>query len=217
MNELSINFSFKARYYKLGEIDDARPRICFVFHGYGHLAQYFIKKFECISKLGVCVIAPEGLSRFYLEPLDSSGKRANNRIGATWMTRENREMDIENYVNYIQAVYDREMKPGTEVNVIGFSQGGATASRWLLQGQAKFDRLILWAGIFPPDMDFEKGQQIFDQKEVISVFGDDDPLVTPERVKEMIELANKLKIQPRRLGFKGKHELNEELLLELFK
>jgi predicted esterase len=216
MKEDSVQFKFNARYYKTGEVSGTKPRFCFVFHGYGHLAQYFVKKFEVLTSLGICVVAPEGLSRFYIDPLDHSGHRKSNRIGATWMTRENREMDIKNYVNYIQSVYKKEMVPNAEVTVLGFSQGAATASRWITDGQPQFHRLILWAGIFPPDMDFEKGKNILRDKEVITVYGKQDPLVTPERSKEMLELTAKLDVSPTRIEFEGKHEIDGDTLLRLF-
>ena len=36
-------------------------------HGYGQLAEYFIRKFNVLEEQNICVIAPEGFSRFYLE------------------------------------------------------------------------------------------------------------------------------------------------------
>ena len=53
----------------------------------------------------------------------------------------------------------------------------------------KFDKFILWAGIFPPDMNFDSGKEILKDKKVITVYGDQDPFITPERMEEM-ELRN---------------------------
>lgn len=218
MEELTINFNFKARYYKLGEINAQTSQVWFVLHGYGQLAQYFIKKFKIVQDQGICVIAPEGLSRFYLEDVHTRAAGGNNRVGATWMTRENREMDIENYLIYLQSVYDFEMGHSNKkinTTIIGFSQGAATATRWLLNHPSNFDRFVLWAGIFPNDMNFDIGKKTFKEKEVIRVFGTDDPFITPPRVAEMESLSSKLEINPRKITFRGKHELNDEVLLSL--
>jgi hypothetical protein len=87
-----LNFQLKARYHKLGEVNASTKQIWWVLHGYGQLSQFFIQKFEVLAKQNICVIAPEGLSKFYL-----SGN--SGRVGASWMTRENRQMDIETILN----------------------------------------------------------------------------------------------------------------------
>src|SRR6266516_6229770 len=73
------------------------------------------------------------------------------------MTREDRLAEIEDYVQYLDAVYadvfgvlDRAL---VTAHALGFSQGASTVSRWVALGKAKIDRLILWGGEFPPDLD----------------------------------------------------------------
>lgn len=217
MTERGVQFNYKARYYTLGGITASTKQVWFVIHGYGQLAQYFIKKFKVLEDLGICVIAPEGLSRFYLEDVSTRIAGGSNRVGATWMTKENRETDIENYINYLQCVYDTEMSEtqNIPVTILGFSQGGATATRWALSGQPRFDRFILWAGIFPPDMNVESGKVIYKNKKVITVFGDEDPFITPDRINELEALSLKLQVVPHKITFKGKHEMNDETLLKI--
>src|SRR5688572_13234288 len=103
MHESDVTFPLSARYYKSGEINPSTKHIWLVLHGYGQLAQYFLKKFKSIMSTNTIVIAPEGLSKFYLETLQPEGRKSD-RVGATWMTRENREMDIRNYIHYLNAV-----------------------------------------------------------------------------------------------------------------
>ncbi|MFZ1808190.1 MAG: alpha/beta hydrolase [Cyclobacteriaceae bacterium] len=216
MKEQKIHFNFEARYYTLGELTKNTKQVWFVIHGYGQLAQYFIKKFEVLKNEGIYVIAPEGLSRFYLEDIPTRVAGGSNRVGATWMTRENRETDIYNYINYLQSVYDLELKKEKPpVSIFGFSQGGATATRWALSGKPQFDKFILWAGIFPPDMNFESGKEILKDKKVIAVYGDNDPFITPERIKEMELLSSKIDLIPKRITFHGKHEIDNKVLLSL--
>lgn len=217
MKEEALHFNFKARYYKLGEISTATKNIWFVIHGYGQLAQYFLKKFAPLENSETCIIAPEGLSRFYLEDVTKRNQSGNNKVGATWMTRENRLMDIDNYITYLNQIYQTEIPDSFqgEITLCGFSQGGATVSRWALDGKIKFHRLILWAGIFPNDMDFEKGAALLQDKEVIEVFGNQDPFLTDARVSEMMQLNTKLNLPIKIVRFEGGHEINADTLVKL--
>jgi predicted esterase len=205
----SVGFKFNARYYKLGEIHSDTKEVWGVLHGYGQLAQYFIQKFKPLNEKGICVIAPEGLSRFYLQ-----GNQG--RVGATWMTQENRLMDIENYITYLNFIHKKEIgQRHVKTTLLGFSQGAATLMRWAMNNQVQFDRLILWAGLFPPDIDFTKGAELLKGKEVIEVLGKQDEFITADRIQEMMKLNRQLNIDPVILEFDGKHELKVEVLLKI--
>lgn len=135
-----------ARYCQLGELATAR-QLWLVCHGYGQLAPYFIRHFRAAAAQvpGTVVVAPEGLSRFYLQ---GNG----GRVGATWMTSEDRLTEIEDFSHYLDALLRQLLPacpPDVQVTVLGFSQGATTASRWLLRGSFTPAHLILWAGTFP--------------------------------------------------------------------
>lgn len=215
MQELSLEFSFKARYFQSTEITVNTRQVWFVLHGYGHLARFFIKKFDLLKNKDVCVIAPEGLSRFYLEELEKREVTGNNRVGATWMTAENRLMDIENYLRYLDAVHHEVMInfPTIPVTILGFSQGAATASRWAVHNEDNFERLIIWSGIFPPDMDFKKGNEVLSKKKLELVYGKNDPFITDKRLSEIASLTEKLGLHPPVTSFEGGHEIDEPTLL----
>lgn len=213
MEEKKTSFHFDARYFTAGTLSASTRQIWVVLHGYGQLAQYFLRKFEPLAAQDIFLIAPEGLSRYYLSELTNSG-RADNKVGASWMTRENRQMDIDNYVRYLDAIYVKELGATSTIPVtlFGFSQGCATLCRWAVDGNPIFDRMILWAGLFPPDIDFEKGNRILSTKKTYMVIGDQDPFLIPERMQEFDQLAGKLHIIPEKIRFTGKHELNLEVL-----
>jgi predicted esterase len=215
MEEKSTRFDFEARYFTAGQLTPQTRQVWIVFHGYGQLASYFLKKFEFLAEKGIYLIAPEGLSRYYLSELTDAG-RADNRVGATWMTSENRLMDIANYVRFLGAVAEKELRNcRAPVTLFGFSQGCATACRWATQGGINFERLILWAGLFPPDMNFERGHSLLSQRKTLMVTGKKDPYLTPDRMKEFDELAAKLGITPEKIVFDGKHELNAKVMEKL--
>ena len=216
MNELSLDFSFEARYYKLGEINGNTRAVWFVLHGYGQLAKYFGQKFKSLVEHNVCVIVPEGLSRFYLENMETRLQTGNSRVGSTWMTKENREMDIRNYLSYLDTLHKREIGgKHLPVTILGFSQGAATASRWAIHNQVNYERLILWAGIFPPDMNFQKGHEVLSKRDVLLTYGMSDPYINEARMKEMTMLTQKLNITPRIVTFSGGHDIDDQTLISL--
>ena len=142
--EKQTSFSYSARYSKLGNITSQTKTVWFVLHGYGQLAPYFIRKFQLLNEIGHCIIAPEGLNRFY-----KHGFRG--RVGASWMTKEDRVRDIENYLSYLNSVYSLEIptEPPFQINLLGFSQGAATASRWITQSHCHFDQFNFMGRYFP--------------------------------------------------------------------
>lgn len=217
MQELTTEFNFKGRYFKLGEITVQTKAVWFVLHGYGQLAQYFLPKFKSLVAHNICVIAPEGLSHYYLEDASTRSKTGSTRVGASWMTRENRLTDIENYLTYLNSIFAREIGDNkiADITLLGFSQGAATASRWALSNSVYFRRLILWAGILPNDMDFEKGKQLLRQKNITVVYGKQDPFLTESRFGEMKSLSEKLEITPEEIVFDGAHEIHEPTLISL--
>lgn len=209
MQQHPININYSARYFTLGEITPAIQSVWFVCHGYGQMANYFIKNFNCLNNGKNYIIAPEALSRFYL-------KNFSGRVGATWMTREDRLTDIDNYVRYLDTVYEAVIHKlaghPVKISLLGFSQGAATISRWAMQSNIPFDQILLWAGIFPPDLDFEKGKEKWKNKKTYVIYGDKDPYLDEQRLEEQNGLAAKLGIVPETIVFSGKHEINEEVL-----
>ena len=93
-----ITFQKKGRYFTLGNLADGK-HLLIALHGYGYLAKYFINKFKELDLDKYVILCPEGLSRFY-----QSG--TEGRVGASWMTKEDRQTDIEDYVNYLDAALD---------------------------------------------------------------------------------------------------------------
>ena len=154
MHEEFLTVHRTARYYTTGAPAPSARDVWFVLHGYGQLAAEFLKPFDRLPGDELrCVVAPEALNRFYLvAPADT--KAADRPVGATWMTRVDREHEIEDYVAYLDELYERiieNRKPF--VRVLGFSQGVATAARWVALGRSRVDQLICWGGLMPDEID----------------------------------------------------------------
>ena len=83
-----------ARYFTLGELNENTRELWFVLHGYAQLASDFIQDFEGLDNGTRFIVAPEGLNKFYARGF--GGKPA-----ASWMTSEDRENEIIDYINYL--------------------------------------------------------------------------------------------------------------------
>ena len=202
-----ITVNKTAFYHTLGNVKTAQT-IWIVLHGYGYLAKYFIRKFNPILNKNTAVIAPEGLSKFYLNGVGFDG-----RIGTSWMTKDNRETEIEDYVNYLDQLYkaileENEMSD-VKINVVGFSQGGATASRWIANQQSKIDNLILWASSFAEDIDLKLLAQ---NNKLFALFGDDDEYIPKEKINQYEEQLTTSNIDCEFIRFNGKHDIPADVL-----
>ena len=206
MIEKKIIVSKTMRYFTIGDIDKA-DKLLYVLHGYGQLASYFLKSFEKLSDL-YFIVAPEGMHRFYLN--GTSG-----RVGASWMTKEAREIDIiENTqnLNQLNKTLGKQFKKKV---ILGFSQGGATAARWYFNKKSLFDQLILWASVFPPDIDISK--EISNNNKTINYFvlGDKDPYFNVTNSKEIINNYKKNHFHIKR--FNGAHKIDFDTLKNILK
>src|SRR5256714_11616751 len=122
MHEHHIGVSRTARYFTLGESLRGVAEVWFACHGYGQLAARFLEKLRALDDGRRHVVAPEGLSCFYL-----TESPAERRVGATWMTREDRLAEIEDYVRCLDAVSDdvfqRIHRARVAGDALGFSRG----------------------------------------------------------------------------------------------
>jgi predicted esterase len=201
-----------ARYYKLGEINGRTRNVWLLLHGHKQLAGNFIKEFQELASNCDVVFAAEALLRFY-----TSGDYGN--VGATWMTKEDRLSDITDYVNYLDKLFDKEIKPCKEkfsfkINALGFSQGAATLSRWLVLGKSKVDKAIFWCGNLANDVDYKKSDS-FKSTEIHLVFANNDPYFPGEFYKTQETMLEQNSITPIVHIFEGSHEISVKLMGEM--
>ena len=202
-----------ARYQQLGDLSARTRRVWFVCHGYGQLAAYFVRHFAFLGedRDDTVVIAPEGLSRFYLQ---GNG----GRVGASWMTRDDRLSEIDDHVHFLNqlATLVLEQCPAeVEITVLGFSQGTATVSRWLARALFRPAHLILWAGSFPDDIPADVAELLLRGLRVSLVIGSDDQYLTLAQVRQQQQELQQFGAVAEVLPFVGRHELNRPLLEKL--
>ncbi|MEY4217293.1 MAG: hypothetical protein RLZZ68_1749 [Bacteroidota bacterium] len=184
--------------------EQAHEHLLIALHGYGQLAKFFLRKFQGLQSKGR-VVAPEGPHRFYLQ--GSSG-----RVGASWMTKEARELDIQDNLVGLNALLSELQKSYSpkRITLLGFSQGAATAARWYQQNPSAFEQLILWAAVFPPDID---AGSFPTKKPLHFVLGTQDEYYQGEAAQQLLRHYQSM-------GFKvhtyaGKHDIDGEVLKRL--
>lgn len=184
------------------EIDDQdNEHVLIALHGYGQLAKFFLRKFQGLQS-SCRVLAPEGPHRFYLQ--GSSG-----RVGASWMTKEARELDINDNLLWLNALLNELRKSNSpkKITLLGFSQGAATAARWYQQNPTAFDQLILWAAVFPPDINtgtFPNGKPLH------FVLGTEDEYYQGETAVELTAMYKTLGFVVH--TYEGKHDIEAGVL-----
>ena len=211
MTEHHVSVQRTARFYTLGTVSPTTKRVWFVLHGYGQLARYFLRRFDVVANDDTVVIAPEGLSKLYTDA-------EYGKIGASWLTREDRDNEISDFVTYLDQVWDMvlgDRDPATlHVTLMGFSQGASTVCRWLEKSRyVRADRLMLWAGFFPNGLADVLSPATVAAIPVEYVYGRSDEYIS--HLPNVETYLNRLQtdIPPLQIiPFDGKHVVDREVL-----
>lgn len=204
----SLQFSYETSYYLSHEPTGKEQEVWIVLHGYGQLAEFFIRKFIPHASENRLFIAPEGTNHNYL-------KDFQGRVGANWMTSYQRETAIANNHRYLNGMMEEVLsafEQAPRIHLLGFSQGAATGTRWASHWKGKLDSLILWGGGFAHDLALEVAKEKFADTAMILVYGLEDELVTEESKKRQEELLFELGKPINLLSFSGGHELDPQML-----
>ena len=203
----------------MGSFDADLKEVWIVCHGHGQLAARFLSRFVPLERDDRLFIAPEALSRFYLTNTPNGVHRPDSPIGATWMTREDREAEIEDQVAYLDLIYDEIFsqvgRGRVRLWVLGFSQGVATVIRWLARARTSPDRVVLWAGMIPPELDARAARALWARAPVTMVVGSTDEFATPKVVAAQEAKLRELGVAFTSIGFDGGHDLSGDTLVEI--
>ncbi len=215
MKEHHIPVRRSARYYTRGPLDESVSQVWIVCHGFAQLAGRFMRHFASLDDGSRLIVAPEALNRFYVE--QKPGPHGpDSKVGATWMTREDRLREIEDYVGYLDTLSDeifRTISRSTvSLTVLGFSQGVATVARWAVHGHTRPDHLILWAERLPPEIDLGAGAESLAAIPRLSVVAGVKDLEVQRALPLEIERLQRLGLRHTLHSFDGGHYLDEETL-----
>jgi predicted esterase len=217
-----------ARYATTGADPVDAARLWVVFHGYGQTAADFVTPFESIVPADTRIVAPEGLSRFYVEaPRVDRGHL--ERVGATWLTRDDRAHDLRDALGMLHAVVAREVgaiiaargvRPS--IGVLGFSQGVAMSQRWVavadatpsLGGRASIAQHVLWAGGLAHDVSDNAMRAAWADTAVQLVWGTRDAFATSDAIEAQYARVQQIASRVTRYTFDGGHRLERARLAE---
>ena len=208
MEKKNLHISYKATYYKIGNLNSSTKKIWIIFHGYGQLADAFAASFTPLVADDTCLLFPQGLSKFYLKGIDK-------KIGANWMTAHDRDLDIENYISYLNRLVDMEVKQFShhiDLNILGFSQGGHTASRWIYHSNIQYQKLILWGTSLANEIDGKCTEQFFSHGKNIIILGDQDKYIDEEQLQKVKAHYAKIGFKYQLVEYHGGHDIYPELL-----
>lgn len=192
----------------------AVKELWYVLHGQSMRAVPFLETCRAIASPSRLIVAPEALSRYYDGPIASR----DAPVAAIWMTRDERESEIRDYVRYLDDLHahiTRQLAGATpRVTALGFSQGGATAVRWVAEGNVRPSRLVIWASSLPPEIDYASNQHIRAPK-CTYVCGTTDKYITPKVLDAQLGILRAANLEHATLSFDGGHRLDNATLTRL--
>ena len=207
--EKEVSYQITNTYSTLNHFFPKIKNVWVVFHGLGYLSRYFLRYFKDLNSEENYIIAPQAQSKYYLD-------EKYRHIGASWLTKENTEVEIKNVLNYLEEVYKAEnLQDAPNLIILGFSQGVSMATRWVARNKVECAKLILCSGKIPVELKSEDFE-FLENTDFTFIYGTKDEYlkegiveVEAERLKNLF--PKNLKIIP----FKGGHELNKDLIANL--
>ena len=197
-----------ARVYSLGLLPPL-TEVWVTLHGFSQLAAKFVRWFAPAVRSGRAIVAPEALNRYYTN-------HETKQVGTTWMTAEDREAEIRDYVEYLDRVVEdlRTRFGDFAIHVHAFSQGCATASRWVALGRTRPARVVLWGGGVPPDLDLTAHRDRLSSVELRLIIGDRDQFISGSQVEEQVHRLSSAGVVYQLIRFQGGHVIPWNVLRE---
>jgi predicted esterase len=219
LSEHHIVVARTARYYTLGGAAGGgagkQGEVWMVCHGYAQLARHFIRPFAAVAGAHRLIVAPEALNRYYHE--SAPGVHAPDaRVAATWMTREDRDHEIADYIAYLDALAAHvagDVAYPLHLTALGFSQGAATVSRWAAHGRTRIQRVVLWGAGLAHEL--QPAPALLRGAELIIALGDADAHVDAAAVTRIGRALTDGGLHHRLLRYAGGHEITTAALEEI--
>lgn len=210
--ENQVSYTSTNTYNTLNTLTDKTKNVWLVFHGMGYLSKYFIQYFSELDPNENFIIAPQAPAKYYQD-------MTFKRIGASWLTRENTAMETGNILNYVDAVFEKELSGIIpKLIIMGYSQGVSVAARWVASRKIQCSKLIFHSGGIPKELSSLDFAFQNANTSVHCVYGNKDPFITEARKLEEKEsglnlFKNRLIIEE----FDGRHEVNRSILAKISK
>jgi predicted esterase len=208
--EKEVSYNTTNSYSTLNKLTDKTKNVWFVCHGIGYLSRYFLKYFDELNSEENYIIAPQAHSKYYLGS-------AYKHVGSSWLTKENTATEIENVMNYFDAVLEAENLPSS-LNIImfGFSQGVSVAVRYVSKRKLKCTQLVLLAGGIPKELNADDFTFLKGKTKVSLIYGTQDEYLSTTFLGDAKQRFYDLFGNDAQINtFEGKHEVPKEVINNL--
>lgn len=201
-----VNYLSTNTYSTLNSLTDSTKNIWIACHGIGFLSKFFISYFEDLDPKLNYIIAPQAPSKYYQT-------KAYKYVGASWLTKENRELETENILNYLDALLKLEKLPSNKnIILLGYSQGVSVVTRWMAQRKISCSHLVIHSGSIPSELDSTSFNYLPHLKTFI-IYGTKDEYLTDEKIQVQLEFSKTIFPNlPEILKFEGQHEMHKASL-----
>ncbi|MDT0688152.1 esterase [Salegentibacter sp. F188] len=204
--EKQLSYQITNTYSVLNEFTPKTKTVWVVCHGIGYLSRYFLRHFNHLNAEENYIIAPQAQSKYYLN-------NEYKHVGASWLTKENTEAEIENVLNYLDEVYKAEnLSDAPNLAIFGYSQGVSVAARWVARRKIECSRLILHSGKVPSELKAEDFA-FLKNTDFSFIYGTEDEYLKKAIIN--IEEEHLRTLFPKNLEiltFNGGHEVNPTLI-----
>lgn len=179
------------------------PSVLVGFHGYGESAEDQLSRLIALPGSGHwTVLSIQGLHRFY--------ERRTNRIVASWMTRQDRELAITDNRTYVSGVLDQVLSGSRPDRIVftGFSQGVAMAFRAAATSNAPERHVVAVGGDVPPELG---EHELAGLSSVVILRGADDQWYDPGKQAQDVDRLRRAHVVVNGLTAAGGHEWSREV------
>ena len=173
------------------------------FHGYAQNAEDMLAELDRIPGSDVwTLVSIQALHRFY--------SRGNERVVASWMTRQDRELAIADNVVYVDSVVRSLLANALQAPVVfvGFSQGVAMAYRAGVLGAHRARGVIAVGGDIPPELRTEPADRF---PTILLAAGGSDTFYTSEKLDADEAFLVSIGVRHDVFRYPGGHEWTDAL------
>jgi predicted esterase len=174
------------------------------FHGYGEDAETQLERLRAIpGSASWVIVSVQALHRFY--------ERRTNRVVASWMTRQDRELAIGDNIAYVTTCIDAvaaEWPTIPKIVFAGFSQGVGMAFRGAVNAASSVAGVIAVGGDVPPELTPCALQRV---SAALIARGTSDDWYTEEQFTKDEHRLRQCSVNVRALNLNSGHEWSTDL------
>jgi len=203
--EKEIVYTISNSYTTLNSLTSKTKNVIFACHGMGYLSRYFLKYFKGLNSDDNYIIIPQAQSKYYIAP-------KMKHVGASWLTKENTQKEMENIISYFDNVLSNEKIENLNFIFLGYSQGVSVAMRYLAKRKIIVSKLILMSGGIPKELTPKDFKYLKNKAVIYYVYGDKDEYITEDFLNSEKKRFEDLFSNINYIEFDGNHEIKTEII-----